>query len=75
MNNNRINERINKRNTKTMSLYWGVAVTQFQGHSAHQIGREDLAEAVLSAKIPHADKDASDTRGLRLATVAGCRIF
>ena len=51
-----------------MSLYRGVAVTQFYGQSAHQVGREGLTDAVLSAEILHADQDASDTRGLLLVT-------
>ena len=56
------------------SLYWGIAVTQVYGQSAHQVGREGLVEAVLPAELPHAEEHVSDTRRLLLASATGDRI-
>ena len=52
-------------------LYWEIAPalgTQVYGHLAHQLGRDDLVHAAVSAEFLHPDEDPPDTRGPRHAS-------
>ena len=42
-------------------LYWEIA--QVHGQSAHHLGRDVLAQAVVPAEVLHPDEDPPDTRG------------
>ena len=42
-------------------LYWEIA--QVYGQSAHQLGRDALVQAIVSADVLHPDGDSPDTRG------------
>ena len=58
-------------------LYWEIAPdlgTQVCGHPTHQLSRDGLVQAAVSAWLLHSDEAPPDTRASHLATADLVRI-